>query len=84
MSDGVGEGRQQVREGWTQRCTSVVPVVPNYTPHARPRAKMPNSLIYTLIRPSYSAVLGEDVKPAFQRGGAICSGDRTAGCSVVG
>lgn len=48
MSDGVGEGRQQVRERWTQRYTSVVPVVPIYTPHVRLRAKMPNSLIYTL------------------------------------
>lgn len=40
-----GQGRQQVRAGWAQRCTSEVPVVAIYT---RLRAGMPYSLIYTL------------------------------------
>jgi hypothetical protein len=48
LNDGVGEGRQQVREGWTQRCTLELPVVTVYNPHARLRAKMPYSLIYPL------------------------------------
>lgn len=35
LRDGVGEGRQYVREGWVQRCTLKVPVVTFYTPQGR-------------------------------------------------
>lgn len=43
-----------------------------------------NAFEFNLHTWSYSAVLGEDIKPALQRGGAICSGAGTAGRSVVG